>query len=196
MQAIFFVLDFEPFIPTLKALTFCYCTGNCSPRFMRSTMYSIPCNKDVLQASSIPLATVITPFAETGPSEVSMIRFSIISRVYVHCIHEWQFSFIFDNLQSLPTPGKRRKPWYPQTKIFELGTLNPTELMNTSPLSIKLFISPHFHQWHRSSTPYITHANPQSFYSLTKGYCSKNQPRYLYMVEIWPLSTCLITELE
>ena len=33
-------------------------------------MYNIPCNKDLLQASSIPLATVITPFAETGPSEV------------------------------------------------------------------------------------------------------------------------------
>lgn len=35
-------------------------------------MYNIPCNKDLLQASSIPLATVITPFAETGPSEVSI----------------------------------------------------------------------------------------------------------------------------
>ncbi|XP_074619307.1 protein transport protein Sec24C-like isoform X2 [Acropora palmata] len=46
--------------------------GNCSPRFIRSTMYSIPCNKDVLQASSIPLATVITPFAETGPSELPL----------------------------------------------------------------------------------------------------------------------------
>ena len=46
-------------------------SGNCSPRFMRSTMYNIPCNKDLLQASSIPLATVITPFAEPGPSEVS-----------------------------------------------------------------------------------------------------------------------------
>ena len=34
-------------------------------------MYNIPCNKDLLQASSIPLATVITPFAEPGPSEVS-----------------------------------------------------------------------------------------------------------------------------
>ena len=47
--------------------------GNCSPRFMRCTMYNIPCNKDLLQASSIPLATVITPFAETGPSEVREI---------------------------------------------------------------------------------------------------------------------------
>ncbi|XP_022800862.1 protein transport protein Sec24C-like isoform X2 [Stylophora pistillata] len=46
--------------------------GNCSPRFMRSTMYNIPCNKDLLQASSIPLATVITPFAEPGPSEPSL----------------------------------------------------------------------------------------------------------------------------
>ena len=36
-------------------------------------MYNIPCNKDLLQASSIPLATVITPFAETGPSEVSVM---------------------------------------------------------------------------------------------------------------------------
>ncbi|XP_020618625.1 protein transport protein Sec24C-like [Orbicella faveolata] len=46
--------------------------GNCSPRFMRCTMYNIPCNKDLLQASSIPLATVITPFAETGPSEAPL----------------------------------------------------------------------------------------------------------------------------
>ena len=36
-------------------------------------MYNIPCNKDILQASSIPLATVITPFAETGPSEVRIM---------------------------------------------------------------------------------------------------------------------------
>ncbi|XP_031561696.1 protein transport protein Sec24C-like isoform X2 [Actinia tenebrosa] len=43
--------------------------GNCSPRFMRSTMYNVPCNKDLLQASDIPFAVVITPFAEIPINE-------------------------------------------------------------------------------------------------------------------------------
>ncbi|EDO41706.1 predicted protein [Nematostella vectensis] len=43
--------------------------GNCSPRFIRSTMYNVPCNKDLLQASDIPLAAIITPFAQIPAEE-------------------------------------------------------------------------------------------------------------------------------
>ena len=49
-------------------------------------MYSIPCNKDLLQASSIPLATVITPFAETGPSEVSIIVVVVEDTTSLHFV--------------------------------------------------------------------------------------------------------------
>ncbi|XP_071503728.1 protein transport protein Sec24C-like [Diadema antillarum] len=38
--------------------------GNCSPRFMRSTMYSIPCTQDLVKQSQIPTGVVISPFAQ------------------------------------------------------------------------------------------------------------------------------------
>lgn len=41
---------------------------------MRSTMYNVPCNKDLLQASDIPFALTITAFAELPPNEVSSDR--------------------------------------------------------------------------------------------------------------------------
>ena len=36
-------------------------------------MYNIPCNKDLIQACEIPLATVITPFADVPPTEVDCL---------------------------------------------------------------------------------------------------------------------------
>ena len=36
-------------------------------------MYNIPCNKDLLQASDIPFALTITPFAEIPTNEVSTL---------------------------------------------------------------------------------------------------------------------------
>jgi len=36
-------------------------------------MYNVPCNKDLLQASDIPFALAITPFAEIPANEVSSI---------------------------------------------------------------------------------------------------------------------------
>ena len=44
--------------------------GNCSPRFMRSTCYQVPCNQDMLKESGIPLSMVITPFAKIPEDEV------------------------------------------------------------------------------------------------------------------------------
>ncbi|XP_065058870.1 protein transport protein Sec24C-like [Rhopilema esculentum] len=43
--------------------------GNCSPRFMRSTMYNVPCNQDMLKESQIPLAIISTPFAKLPEDE-------------------------------------------------------------------------------------------------------------------------------
>ncbi|XP_028403896.1 protein transport protein Sec24C-like isoform X2 [Dendronephthya gigantea] len=39
--------------------------GNCSPQYMRSTLYNIPNNQDVLKASGVPFAVSITPLAES-----------------------------------------------------------------------------------------------------------------------------------
>ncbi|XP_072051157.1 protein transport protein Sec24C-like isoform X1 [Amphiura filiformis] len=43
--------------------------GNCSPRFMRSTVYNIPCTQDMIKQSHIPIAVVISPFGELKPTE-------------------------------------------------------------------------------------------------------------------------------
>lgn len=43
--------------------------GVCNPRFMRSTMYSIPANPDMLKQTGVPLAVVISPFARLHPQE-------------------------------------------------------------------------------------------------------------------------------
>jgi hypothetical protein len=44
--------------------------GNCSPRFMRMTLYNIPQTADLLKSSALPLAAVIRPLAEVAPGEV------------------------------------------------------------------------------------------------------------------------------
>ncbi|ESO85828.1 hypothetical protein LOTGIDRAFT_221280 [Lottia gigantea] len=43
--------------------------GNCNPRFMRSTMYNIPCTSDIIKNSHIPFSLTITPFAKLKPQE-------------------------------------------------------------------------------------------------------------------------------
>ncbi|XP_033744553.1 protein transport protein Sec24C-like isoform X2 [Pecten maximus] len=43
--------------------------GNCNPRFMRSTTYTIPCTADLLKTSHIPLALTISPFAKLNVGE-------------------------------------------------------------------------------------------------------------------------------
>lgn len=43
--------------------------GYANPRFLRSTMYSVPCTSDMLKASHIPFALSMTPFARLGPNE-------------------------------------------------------------------------------------------------------------------------------
>ncbi|CAL1526344.1 unnamed protein product [Lymnaea stagnalis] len=43
--------------------------GNASPRFIRSTMYNVPCTADMLKSSHIPFALALTPFAELDAQE-------------------------------------------------------------------------------------------------------------------------------
>ena len=40
---------------------------------MRSTVYSIPCNQDMLKESGIPMAVISTPFAKIPEDEVCKI---------------------------------------------------------------------------------------------------------------------------
>ena len=40
---------------------------------MRSTLYNVPCNQDMLKESQIPLAAVITPFASIPKDEVTEV---------------------------------------------------------------------------------------------------------------------------
>jgi len=48
--------------------------GNCSPRYMRSSVYSVPCNQDMLKDSGIPMAIITTPFAKI-PADEHQIRY-------------------------------------------------------------------------------------------------------------------------
>ncbi|CAH2065465.1 unnamed protein product [Thlaspi arvense] len=44
-------------------------TGNCSPRYMRSTIHQIPCTVDLLSTSGMQLALIVQPMALSHPSE-------------------------------------------------------------------------------------------------------------------------------
>lgn len=55
------LIDCDVFFPTI---------GNCNPRYMRSTLYTVPCNKDLVNQCKIPLGVVVQPFASVPISEV------------------------------------------------------------------------------------------------------------------------------
>ncbi|CAM9100724.1 unnamed protein product [Ectocarpus fasciculatus] len=44
--------------------------GNCSPRFMRSTMAQLPMTADAMGACKIPMAVTVQPMAIVGPEEI------------------------------------------------------------------------------------------------------------------------------
>ena len=48
--------------------------GSCSPRYMRSTFYTVPCSKDLLNQCRIPLGLVIQPLADVPLNEVCAVR--------------------------------------------------------------------------------------------------------------------------
>jgi len=43
--------------------------GNCNPRYMRSTLYTVPITSDLLSTSKIPFGVLIQPLAEPAPGE-------------------------------------------------------------------------------------------------------------------------------
>ncbi|KAJ2800784.1 COPII coat Sec23p-Sfb3p heterodimer component [Coemansia guatemalensis] len=51
--------------------------GNCNPRFVRLTMYSVPHTAELLRASHMPLGMVVQPLADLAPTEepVKLIDF-------------------------------------------------------------------------------------------------------------------------
>lgn len=58
-------------IPPLVTTDFvCKDGGNCNPRFMRSSIYAVPTNPDLLKQSKLPLVLSLTPFAQLRPDEV------------------------------------------------------------------------------------------------------------------------------
>ncbi|XP_061196580.1 protein transport protein Sec24C-like isoform X2 [Saccostrea echinata] len=45
--------------------------GNCNPRFMRSTMYNVPCTSDMLKSCHVPFSLSINPFAKLPEEELN-----------------------------------------------------------------------------------------------------------------------------
>ena len=59
-------------MPPLTSTDFiCRDQGNCNPKFIRSSMYSVPANPDLLKQSKLPIALNLTPFAELKNEEAS-----------------------------------------------------------------------------------------------------------------------------
>lgn len=57
-------------LPPLTSTDFiCRDFGNCNPRFMRSSVYSVPANPDLIKQSKMPIALALTPFAELRKEE-------------------------------------------------------------------------------------------------------------------------------
>eukprot|EP01114_Cavostelium_apophysatum_P006837 TRINITY_DN1833_c0_g1_i1.p1 TRINITY_DN1833_c0_g1~~TRINITY_DN1833_c0_g1_i1.p1 ORF type:complete len:964 (-),score=245.41 TRINITY_DN1833_c0_g1_i1:62-2953(-) len=46
--------------------------GNCSPRFIRMSLYNIPTTKDLLNQSHLPLAAIVQPLADVIPGELAI----------------------------------------------------------------------------------------------------------------------------
>jgi len=51
------------------------CAGICSPRFLRSTMYNIPCTNDLLKQTHVPFALVLSPFSQLAHDEVCLTAY-------------------------------------------------------------------------------------------------------------------------
>lgn len=57
-------------MPPLASSRFCAIDqGSCNPRFIRSTMYSVPTSEEIRKISHIPLGLVVQPLADLDPTE-------------------------------------------------------------------------------------------------------------------------------
>ncbi|PAA61724.1 hypothetical protein BOX15_Mlig008454g1 [Macrostomum lignano] len=60
--------------------------GGCSPRFIRSTLYTVPCTSDLLKSTHIPLGLVVSPMAELAPGEAPIYLSDLGASGPVRCI--------------------------------------------------------------------------------------------------------------
>jgi protein transport protein SEC24 len=58
--------------------------GSSSPRYIRSTLYTVPCTKDLVNQCRIPLGVIIQPLAEVPMTEVMAICFYTTNTVEPH----------------------------------------------------------------------------------------------------------------
>ena len=54
-------------------------SGNSGARYIRSSMYNIPCTSDMLKQSHLPIVLNISPFPRLHPKEVSCCDFVLAS---------------------------------------------------------------------------------------------------------------------
>ena len=55
--------------PSCTSRVIAYDEGNCNPKFMRSSMYNLPCSSDLLRQSAVPFAAILKPLACLDTSE-------------------------------------------------------------------------------------------------------------------------------
>ena len=57
-------------MPPLTSTDFiCKDAGNCNPKFIRSSIYSVPANPDLLKQSKLQIVLCVSPFAELRSEE-------------------------------------------------------------------------------------------------------------------------------
>ncbi|KAK5666067.1 COPII coat Sec23p-Sfb3p heterodimer component [Batrachochytrium dendrobatidis] len=67
-------------VPPLAASKFTvFDNGNCSPRFIRSTIYNIPITEDLISTSKLPFGVIVQPLADLEPTDtpVPLVDFGI-----------------------------------------------------------------------------------------------------------------------
>ena len=63
-------------VPPLTTTDFvCRDMGNCSPRFIRSSLYSLPTSPELVKQSKLPIVLNLTPFAQVKANEVGISVF-------------------------------------------------------------------------------------------------------------------------
>jgi protein transport protein SEC24 len=79
--------------------------GNCSPRFMRMTLYSVPASSDLSTNSHLPLGAVIEPLAELAVGEVGLDSFyyliSILRNLFLLLILEPVVQFVAKDVEHI-----------------------------------------------------------------------------------------------
>lgn len=59
--------------------------GNASPRYIRSTMYSVPATPDIMKQASVPFGLVICPYADPNLGEAPLYLGTSLTNGPVRC---------------------------------------------------------------------------------------------------------------